>query len=57
MVESSNYMPRATEQSSGETACVVNVSRSLRKSLLTRIGPEQEELKEEKAMEGDAAAE
>lgn len=57
MVESSNYMPRATEQSSGKIACVVNISSSLRKSLLTRMGPEQEELKEEKAKEGDAAGE
>lgn len=41
MVESSNYRPRETERSSGKTVCVVNVSSSLRKSLLTRMGPEQ----------------
>lgn len=57
MVESSNYMPRETEQSSGETPCVVNVSSSLRKSLLTKMGPEQGGMKQEKATEGDAAAE
>lgn len=57
MVESSNYRPRETERSSGETVCVVNVSSSLRKSLLTRMGPEQGGMKKEKAMEGDGAAE
>lgn len=49
-------MPRETEQSSGETPCAVNVSSSLRNSLLTSTAPEQGD-EEEKATEGDAAAE
>lgn len=48
MVESSNYTPRETEQSSGETPCAVNVSSSLRNSLLTSMAPEQRGMSKKK---------